>query len=136
MSELDSLGLGPSVLQRRHPGHGLAHFEEQEQIPALTVDPDGSKTCTIVYEIALNSSVLEPRLRLSSCPYPADVGHTHSTAQPIYHVDLLIPEQSLSRIMRALPHPPMMLAEEMLLRDNSYALVLLWSQVQLTAVVQ
>lgn len=137
MSELDSLGLGPSILQsvheRKNPGDGLVRLEEQEEVSALTVGPeslsDGSKTCTIVYEIALNSSVLEPRLRLSSCQYPANVGHTHSTAQPIYHVDLLIPEESLRRIMRALLHPPMMLEEEILSRDNSYAFALLWSHV-------
>ncbi|KAH0828577.1 hypothetical protein J3R83DRAFT_2848 [Lanmaoa asiatica] len=130
VSELDSLGLGPSVIQSLHElgnlGDGLAHFEEQDRNSALTVDPgsvsDDSclKHIRIVYEIALNPSVLETRLRLSSSRYgPSDVEHTHPTAQPIYHVDLLIPEQLFNRITRTLLHPPIILEDETRLRDNS-----------------
>ncbi|KAG8221619.1 hypothetical protein J3R82DRAFT_1896 [Butyriboletus roseoflavus] len=125
--ELDSLGLGPSVLRSLHGradlGGALAHFEEKDKNSALTMDsenvPDGSYKYTIVYEIALNSSVLEPRLRLSSNRCPPDGGPTQSTAQSIFHVDLLIPEQSLSRITRARLHHPIMFEDEVLLPDES-----------------
>ena len=117
-SELDSVGLGPSLLRSLHergnPGHDLAHSEEQGALP---VDSEGvshaSYKHAIVYEIALNSSVPEPRLRLSSRD-PSDVGTYHSstpTIQPIHRVDLLIPEQFLGRIRRALLHPMICIAD-------------------------
>lgn len=140
MSELDSLGLGPSVLQSLHergnPGDGLTHFEEQDGNSALTT---GSYKYTIVYEIALNSSALEPRLRLSSNRCPPDVGPTHSAAQPIYHVDLLIPDQSLGHITRALLHHPIMFEDKTLLLGESmelYASAVFWSHANLTAIFQ
>ena len=147
--ELDSLGLSPSLLRSLHgdgdPGHDPVQSEEQDEISTLPVDSEGVSSAsykhTIVYEIALNSSVPEPRLRLSS-RYPSDVGTHHCstpTTQPIYHVDLLIPEQSLDRITRALLHPPIMFQDEMRWLDGSmesYASALPWSHVSLTAVVQ
>ncbi|KAF8559486.1 hypothetical protein OG21DRAFT_1431694 [Imleria badia] len=122
VSELDSLGLGPSILRSLHEQEnsedGLAHFEEQDEAHLGDSESvsDASHKHTIVYEIVLNSSVPEPRLRLSSrCP--SDVGILHNTTFPttqsIYHVDFLIPEQSLGRITRPLFHPLSMIGDEM-----------------------
>jgi hypothetical protein len=144
-SELDSVGLGPSLLRalREHgnPGHDLAHSEEQAALPVDSEGVSHASYNTIVYEIAFNSSVPEPRLRLSSRS-PSDV-ETHRsstpTIQPIHHVDLFIPEQFLDRIRRALPRPSIMFQDEMRLPDNSmesYASALPWSHLSLTAVVQ
>jgi hypothetical protein len=124
-SELDSVGLGPSLLRalREHgnPGHDLAHSEEQAALPVDSEGVSHASYNTIVYEIAFNSSVPEPRLRLSSRS-PSDV-ETHRsstpTIQPIHHVDLFIPEQFLDRIRRALPRPSIMFQDEMRLPDNS-----------------
>ncbi|KAI9570914.1 hypothetical protein HD554DRAFT_2203701 [Boletus coccyginus] len=128
--ELDSLGLGPSVLrsllEHGQSGLDLVHSEEQDEISVLTsaADPesvsDASYKHTIVYEITFNSYSSAPEARLRLSRYPSDVqtppGSTPSTTKPIYHIDLLIPEQSLYRIIRALLHPPIMSDVEML--DN------------------
>lgn len=90
--ELDSLGLGPSVLQSLHEPRNT-----RDGTPPLTVDSD-NKHATIVYEIVWNSSVPEPRLRLSSISL-SDVETHHNSI--IYHVDLLVPEQLLTRITTA-----------------------------------
>ena len=128
-SELNSLGLGPSVLRSLHDeqessedSHGRS--EEQDETSAMDSEStsDASHRHSIVYEIVLNSSALEPRLRLSST-YPSDGGTHHnttpSTPQPIYHIDLLIPEQSYGRITETLLHPLDMVEDEMHLLDRS-----------------
>ncbi|KAG6376690.1 hypothetical protein JVT61DRAFT_1705 [Boletus reticuloceps] len=119
--ELDSLGLAPSFLRSLHdhgPEDGLAHVEEHHD-GTLTVDSESvsgtSHRQTIVYEIVWNTSVLQPRLRLSSSS-PSDV-LTHRnpippTIQPVCHVNLPIPERSLSHITQALLHTPIILGDE------------------------
>ncbi|KAF8548629.1 hypothetical protein OG21DRAFT_705547 [Imleria badia] len=125
-SELDSLGLGPSILRSLHkqknPEDGLVHCKEQDETRGVDSESIGSHKHTIVYEIVLNSSVPESRLRLSPrCPSDVDIPHniTPSATQPIYHVELLIPEQSLGRIMRPLFHSPSLVGDAMRSPDHS-----------------
>ncbi|KAG9311312.1 hypothetical protein JVU11DRAFT_8400 [Chiua virens] len=73
-------------------------------------------TLRIVYEIAMDSTIPEPRLRLSS-RYPLDDmatprNSTHSTTQPIYRTDLLISQRSLCQITQALHLPPVPFEQE------------------------
>ena len=115
-SKLDSLGLGTSVLRSLHGEQQSSedsHGNGEEQDETSTMDSestsDASHRRSIVYEVVLNSSVLEARLRLSST-CPSDLGThqntTPSTARCIYRVDFRIPEQSYGRITETLIHPP------------------------------
>ena len=132
MSELNSLGLGPSVLRSLQQLGDLPHSEEQDDSESgktLTVDSEtpshASHRHMIVYEIISNSSVPELRLRVSSS-YASNTGTHHdaipSTEQSIYHVDLLIPTHLLGHITRALPHPPTIIGDEVHNSTESYAL--------------
>ncbi|KAF8128422.1 hypothetical protein EV363DRAFT_1340689, partial [Boletus edulis] len=103
---------------------GLAHVEEHPD-GTLIVDSESvsgtSHRQTIVYEIVWNSSVLQPRLRLSSSSLSGVPTHCNSTStiQPVYHVNLPIPERSLSHITRALLHTPIIFGDEMSLINHS-----------------
>ena len=96
VTELDSLGLGPSVLQ------SLCKLGCVENHIS---DTDASyKHAKFEYEMVLNSSQPIPRLRLSLGDPSDDHSFVDSTTEPIYHLDLLIPEQLLNNITTALLH--------------------------------
>lgn len=113
VSELDSLGLAPSVLQSLHkPRNKRDDSETEDDTPALTVDFESVsdvsyRHATIAYEIAWNSTMPESQLRLTLiCPSVVGTpyhNYVHAPSQPIYRFNLLIPEQSLGRIATVLP---------------------------------
>ncbi|KAF8841393.1 hypothetical protein BDN67DRAFT_1010703 [Paxillus ammoniavirescens] len=103
VTELNSLGLDPSVLRRllehRETIVGSASFRELgESLQYVTWESSHQPKPTVVYEFASKSTYLEPRLRLL-------LKHPHDAATGIFteqHTHSPIPDKDLGGILHAL----------------------------------
>ncbi|KAF8838305.1 hypothetical protein BDN67DRAFT_1013182 [Paxillus ammoniavirescens] len=114
VTELNSLGLNPSVLQKllEHGETivGSASFRELGESLQCVTEEDSSHQPTVIYEIASKSTYLEPRLRLL-LKHPHDAATGLSTEQ---HMHSPIPDKHLESILHALQLHSVILDDEIL----------------------